>query len=193
MAELNLDKQHTALLIGDYYADVMGKLSHAVNRKCLEKTQALREKARAAGILVCYSATVFRPGYPEIHARNKLFGPRKQAGSPAVADPVAMIHATVKPAEGEPVIGKHRVNAFYGTDLQVLLGAHDIHTLILLGFATSGVVLSTTRYASDADYRVIVVEDCCADRSAEVHDFLCQKIFPFQADVVQSAELIAAL
>ena len=74
-----------------------------------------------------------------------------------------------------------------------MLGAGDITTLILLGYATSGVVLSTTRYAADADYRVIVVEDCCADRQASVHDFLCQHIFPFQADVVQSTDVMNAL
>jgi nicotinamidase-related amidase len=30
-------------------------------------------------------------------------------------------------------------------------------------------MLSTVRYAADADYRVVVVEDGCADRDAEVH------------------------
>ncbi len=193
MADFAIDARHTALLIGDYYAEVMGTLSHAVSRHCLDRTVTLRERVRAAGMLVCYSATVFRPGYPEIHERNKLFAPRKRSKQPAVADPLDLIHAAVKPAAGEPVIGKHRVNAFYGTDLAVVLGAGRIHTLILLGFATSGVVLSTTRHASDADYRVIVVEDCCADRQAAVHDFLCQQIFPFQADVVQSADVIRAL
>jgi len=193
MAELSIDKQHAALLIGDYYAEVMGTLSHAVSRNCLEKTLALRDKARAAGLLVCYSATVFRPGFVEINERNKLFAPRKRGKQPAVSNPLDLIHPSVKPAEGEPVIGKHRVNAFFGTDLSIVLGANNVHTLILLGYATSGVVLSTTRYAADADYRVVVVEDCCADREAAVHDFLCQRIFPFQADVAQSAEVISAL
>ena len=142
---------------------------------------------------MCYSATVFRPGYLEIHERNKLFAPRKRSTQPAVASPLDLLHASVKPADGEPVIGKHRVNAFFGTDLSIILGANNIDSLILLGYATSGVVLSTTRYAADADYRVIVVEDCCADRQASVHDFLCQQIFPYQADVVQSADVINAL
>jgi nicotinamidase-related amidase len=193
MAELSIDKAHTALLIGDCYAEVMATLSHAVSRKCLEKTHALREKVRAAGMLVCYTATVFRAGFPEINDRNKLFAPRKRGKQPAVTNPVDLIHPSMSPGEGEPVIGKHRVNAFYGTDLSMLLGAHEVNTLILLGFATSGVVLSTTRFAADADYRVIVVEDCCADREAAVHDFLCQRIFPYQADVVQSADVITAL
>jgi nicotinamidase-related amidase len=81
----------------------------------------------------------------------------------------------------------------FGTDLAMILGARNVDMLILLGFATSGVVLSTTRYAADADYRLFIVEDCCADTDAAVHDFLCAKIFPRQADVVQSAALIKAL
>jgi nicotinamidase-related amidase len=91
------------------------------------------------------------------------------------------------------VVGKHRVNAFHNTDLEVILRANNVDTLILLGYATSGVVLSTTRHAADADYRLFIAEDCCADADAAVHDFLCTKIFPRQADVVQSAELIQAL
>ncbi len=70
---------------------------------------------------------------------------------------------------------------------------NDIHNLILLGYATSGVVLSTTRYAADLDYRLYIVEDCCADQQPDVHDFLTQRIFPRQADVVQSEDVIRAL
>jgi nicotinamidase-related amidase len=81
----------------------------------------------------------------------------------------------------------------FGTDLPMVLRARNVDTLILLGFATSGVVLSMTRYAADADYRIFIVEDCCADTDPAVHDFLCTKIFPRQADVVQSTELINAL
>jgi len=193
MADITLHKQRTALLIADFYAEQMSKLPHAVNRKCVEKTLALRQAARAAGLLVCYSATVFRPGYVEVSERNKTFSERKRTGGPAIADPLKVIHPQMQPAEGEPVVGKHRVNAMFGTDLVMILGARNVDTLILLGFATSGVVLSTTRYAADADYRLFIVEDCCADADPAVHDFLCAKIFPRQADVVQSADVIKAL
>jgi hypothetical protein len=70
MPEITLDKHHTALLIADYYADAMGALPHAVSRHCIEKTQVLRDRVREAGILVCYSATVFREGFIEIHDRK---------------------------------------------------------------------------------------------------------------------------
>ncbi|MSQ16867.1 MAG: cysteine hydrolase [Dehalococcoidia bacterium] len=193
MPNITLDKPHTALLIADFYAEVMGTLPHAVDRQVVQHTQALQKAARAAGVLVCYSATVFRPGYPEISDRNKTFSQRKQSGQPAVADPLRVIHAAVKPAEGEVVVGKHRVNALFGTDLDMVLRAHNIETLIILGYATSGVVLSTVRYAADADYRLVVVEDCCADQQPDVHDFLTQRIFPRQAEVVTSQEVVRAL
>ncbi len=193
MADITLDKSKTALLIADFYADMMSTIPHAVERKVVEKTQALQKAARDAGVLICYSATVFRSGYPEISERNKTFSQRKASGQPAVSDPMLVIHPAVKPIEGEVVVGKHRVNALFGTDLDMTLKANDIHNLILLGYATSGVVLSTTRYAADLDYRLYIVEDCCADQDAEVHDFLTQRIFPRQADVVQSEDVIRAL
>ena len=193
MAEISFNRDTTALLIADFYGEVMSTLPHAVERDVVAKTQELQQAARTAGLLVCYSATVFRPGYPEISPRNKTFSQRKAAGAPAVADPLQVIHPAVQPREGEVVVGKHRVNALYGTDLDLTLRANNVDTLILLGYATSGVVLSTTRYAADADYRLFIVADCCADADGEVHDFLIQRIFPRQADVVSAAEVMAAL
>ena len=178
MPVLITDPARTALLIGDFYADTMGTLPHATDRNVIPNTVGLLRAARDAGLLVCYSATVFRPGYPEISGRNKTFSQRKESGQPAVSDPTHLIHDAVKPIDGEVVVGKHRVNALYGTGLDVVLRANDIETLIILGYATSGVVLSTLRYAADLDYRLVVVEDCCADQQPDVHDFLTQRIFP---------------
>ena len=104
-----------------------------------------------------------------------------------------LIHPAVAPIAGEVVVGKHRVNALYGTDLEIVLRANRVDTLIILGYATSGVVLSTVRYAADADYRLIVVEDCCSDAAPDVHDFLTQRIFPRQTEVLGAEEVIRAL
>jgi nicotinamidase-related amidase len=193
MADLTLDPAHTALLIADFYAEMMNTLPHAIERRVTEKTQHLQRAARDAGLLVCYCATVFRPGYLEISDRNKTFSERKRSGQPAVSDPVQLIHSMVTPMEGEVVVGKHRVNALYGTDLDMILRANTIETLIILGYATSGVVLSTVRYAADLDYRLVVVEDCCSDSDPDVHDFLTQRIFPRQTEVMASQEVIRAL
>jgi nicotinamidase-related amidase len=75
----------------------------------------------------------------------------------------------------------------------VILRAHNIETLILMGHATSGVMLSTVRLAADLDYQLIVVEDGCADRDPEVHKLLMEKVFPRQGMVVSSKETVEAL
>ena len=46
------------------------------------------------------------------------------------------------------------MNAFFGTDLDKILRAQGIDTLILMGHATSGVILSPVRYAADARLQV---------------------------------------
>lgn len=190
---LTIDRQHTALLIADFYAAMMSTIPHAVERQVVEHTQRLQQTARDVRLFVCYCATVFRPGYVEISERNKTFRERKHSGQPAIADPVQLIHPAVLPVAGEVVVGKHRVNALYGTGLDLILRANNIETLIILGYATSGVVLSTVRYAADSDYRLVVVEDCCADQDPEVHNFLTRRIFPRQAEVITADEVIQAL
>lgn len=193
MATLSLEPQHTALLIADFYAAILRTLPHAVERQVVENTQRLQQAARHAGLCVCYCATVFRPGYVEISDRNKVFSTRKHSGQPPMSDPMQLIHPAVLPVAGEVVVGKHRVNALYGTALDLIWRANAIDTLILLGYATSGVVLSTVRAAADLDYRLVVVEDCCADQDPDVHDFLTQRLFPRQAEVVTAAEVMRAL
>lgn len=91
MADIALDKSKTALLIADFYADMMSTIPHAVERRVVEKTQALQKAARDAGILICYSATVFRPGYIEISEWNKNPSQRKASGQPAIGDPMQVI------------------------------------------------------------------------------------------------------
>ena len=193
MADFSIDRSTTALLIADFYAEAMGTLPHAVERSVVQKTVELQAAAREAGMMVCYCATVFRPGYPEISERNKTFSARKASGQPAVFDPVAVIHPDVRPRDGEVVVGKHRVNALFGTGLDVALTGNNINTIILLGYATSGVVLSTTRYASDRDYRLFIVADCCADSEPEVHDFLIGRILNRQAEIVTASEAVDAI
>ena len=95
--------------------------------------------------------------------------------------------------EGEPVIAKHRTSAFSGSAFDTILRSQGIETIILMGHATSGVILSTVRLAADLDYHLIVVEDGCADRDPDVHQLLMEKVFPRQATVVSAAALVAAL
>jgi nicotinamidase-related amidase len=193
MAEVNLDKTRTALLMADFHADSMGVNPIVQERHTFDRAKEVLDAARNAGVLVAYIVVNFRQGYPEISDNNKTFSVRKTSGQTPAADPVSLIQPSVLPQEGEPVIVKHRVNAFFGTDLEMVLRAGNIDTLVLMGHATSGVILSTVRYAADADYQLVVVEDGCADQDPEVHQLLMEKVFPRQATVANSQEVVAAL
>jgi nicotinamidase-related amidase len=56
--------------------------------------------ARRAAVPVIYVVVTFRPGYPEISARNKSFGAVVGAGRFAQGDPSVAIPSAVAPAEG---------------------------------------------------------------------------------------------
>jgi nicotinamidase-related amidase len=59
------------------------------------------------------------------------------------------------------------MNPFFGTDLENILRSRDIDTLALMDAATEFVVEAAARHAADADFRVIVLQDCCAAFSDE--------------------------
>jgi nicotinamidase-related amidase len=103
--------------------------------------------------------------------------------------PTTAVHERVAQQDGDIVVRKTRVGAFSTTDLDSRLRERGIDTLILAGISTSGVVLSTVRDASDRDYRVLVLADATADPEPDVHEFLIERIFPRQADVITVAEL----
>jgi nicotinamidase-related amidase len=107
-----------------------------------------------------------------------------KARTDAQPDNLFQIHQALAPRSDEPVVTKLRVSAFAGSDLEVILRAQNIRTLVLAGIATSGVVLSTLREAADKDYGLIVLSDACVDADPEVHRVLVEKVFPRQAEVM---------
>ena len=54
-------------------------------------------------------------------------------------------------------------------------------------------VLATFLAAFDADYRLIVIKDCCADLDQEFHQCLVDKYFPRLAAVITASEFQQAL
>ncbi|TWV98048.1 cysteine hydrolase family protein [Chitinophaga pinensis] len=139
--------------------------------------------ARSKGIPVIYVVVGFRQGAPEISANNKVFIENKARFSNVNFTDFTAIHPDLAPQAHEPVVVKRRFSAFTGSDLEVLLRGLRVDHLVLTGIVTSGVVLSTLREAADKDFRITVLSDGCADREADVHEFLMTKIFPRQAEV----------
>jgi Isochorismatase family len=108
--------------------------NHAAGAEALlDRTATLIAAARTAGMRVIYVVVGFRPGYPEVSDRNATFNGLKALGAFAAGAENAKIHPAVAPLAEEIVVTKHRVSAFAGTDLDLMLRANGIETLILTG------------------------------------------------------------
>lgn len=158
----------------------------------LARAQRVLRASRAAGMAVIFVQVGFRPGLPEVSARNKLFAAIQSSvqHQSLFQGSAGMIHPALGPEADDILVTKHRVSAFVGTDLGLLLRAREIETLVLFGIATSGVVLSTLLEASDADYRLLVIEDCCADLDTELHAALLTRLFPKRGEVITAADFV---
>jgi nicotinamidase-related amidase len=188
------DPASAALVVMDFQVDALTRFMTAEQSAgAIARVPDLIATARGAGMMVIHVVVAFRPGHPEISPRNPLFGALKANGMMVAGSDGVAIHPAAAARAGEPIVVKHRISPFIGTDLETLLRANGVDTLVLAGVHTSGVVLSTVRHASDLDYRFIVVRDCCADPDTELHAMLLDVVIPKQAAVVTAAELAGAL
>lgn len=183
--------ENTALLIMDMQNGIVSR--YAENEEVIRPVQKALEAARRHNMSVIFVRVGFSEGYPEVNPKNKTFSAIAKFGGMTIADPATQIHESVQPQPDEPVVTKYRVSAFAGSNLEVILRAKQIDTLILTGIATSGVVLSTLRQAADQDFALTVLADACLDADPEVHRVLVEKVFPRQADVLTVEDWIKTL
>jgi nicotinamidase-related amidase len=177
----------------DYQNDIIGNQPEEKKKLLLNNAASILSESRKNGLPVIYIAVRFREGYPEICQRNKMFAAVKGANRVIEGTPGAEIHSKVSPLPGDIVVTKRRVGAFSTTELDAVLRAKNIETLVLFGISTSGVVLSTVRWAADMDYSLFVISDACADQDDEVHRVLVEKVFQRQADVITAQEFLKAM
>ncbi|RAJ38589.1 nicotinamidase-related amidase [Kitasatospora sp. SolWspMP-SS2h] len=152
---------------GKYGAE--GYQQQVADRRVLENAARAIERARAADIPVIYVVVGFTAGYPEWPPGSPIFRAAKPDGRLLLGDWATQVHDAVKPAEGEPVIAKHRISPFHGTGLDLLLRTLGVDTLLLTGVSTDMVILATARDGHDRDYRVKVLEDATAADGPEMH------------------------
>ena len=200
---LQLDPAKTAVVLIEYQNEFTtegGVLHGAVapvmeKTGMLEKTVALVEAARAAGVTIMHAPITFAPGYGELsrHPYGILKG---------VVDGNAFVKGTwgaaivdaLRPAAGDIVIeGKRGLDTFASTNLDFILRSKGIETVILGGFLTNCCVESTMRSAYENGYRVVTLTDCTAATSPEEHDNAIAYDYPMFSLPVESAQVIAAL
>lgn len=185
----SLDPARSALLSMDMQKAIVSIYAKDVEA-FLARAARVLDRARTLKMRVIHVRVGFRPNLPEIGERNALFTSVKKSPDhrKIFEGPEGEIHPAVAPQGDDLVVVKHRVSAFTGTDLDMILRANGIETLVLFGIATSGVVLSTLLDAFDLDYRLAVIKDCCADRDEEVHACLVDKLYPHRGTVLSANE-----
>lgn len=178
----------TVLLVMHYQTDILG-LFPSVAPALLANTRKLCDAARTKGVSVYFANLRFSPGYPEVSPLNKNGQGIKQLG--------LFVNDQTSPQLGqracEPVIVGHRASVFFGTDLQARLLAQGVDSLIMVGIASTGVVLSSVAYASDADFRLYTVKDCCYDPDQVVHEHLFSTAFDSRTTVLSLADALLLL
>ena len=161
---------------------------------CLEKTAAVLEASRAAGISVIYVNIEFRPGFPELKKPTyPLIESIQERNAFIRGSWDAAVPDELKPEPSDIIVINFDSSAFSHTDLDGILRAKGVKQLFLAGIATNWIVESTTRYGAELGYDITVLEDCCQGFSDELHDFAIENTLPYYASIVKSADFIATL
>jgi maleamate amidohydrolase len=103
------------------------------------------------------------------------------------------IDPRIAPLPGEPVLTKLFASAFFGTELQSLLGAAGCDTLVVTGASTSGCVRATAVDALQHGYRPVVPREAVGDRNPEAHVANLYDIDAKYGDVVSLEEALGRL
>jgi maleamate amidohydrolase len=106
----------------------------------------------------------------------------------------AQLDPRLKPdTRADAVVNKRMASVFHESPVQSLLIWHQVDTVILTGGSTSGCVRASAVDALSRGYRVIVPEECVADKH-EIPHFanLCDMMLKY-ADVLPFSEVTAWL
>ena len=165
------------------YPSSCGEYAHAA----IEPTRRLFAAARAAGLPIFYSTMDTRTdSLPTAVTATKR---KKIPVDPALYT----IRADFKPQPGDVVITKQRASIFYGTPLIAHLTQLGVHTLVICGESTSGCVRASAVDAYSHGFHVVLVEQCCFDRSTLSHKVNLFDLHHKYADVMKIDEVVAHL
>lgn len=116
-----------------------------------------------------------KPGF------NYLLMPKDRADSQVVPE--------LSPQDDDIVVIKTTDSALTGTNLRLVLRNMEIRDVIVAGIFTDQCVSSTVRSLADESFGVVVVEDCCAAATDELHLNELKSINMIYCHVVQSDDV----
>ena len=101
----------------------------------------------------------------------------------------SQIVSELKPLKDDVEILKTTDSALTGTNLRLILNNMGIKNVICSGIFTDQCVSSTVRSLADESFNVIVIEDCCAAATRELHNHELEIINMIYCNVIQLSDL----
>jgi nicotinamidase-related amidase len=154
--------------------------------------RALQDAFRAGGMDVIHAriACLLEDGRDRSLSQkmpgwNNLLMPKNSVESQIIPE--------VSPVPGEIVVTKTTDSALTGTNLRLVLGNMGIRNVIVTGIYTDQCVSSTVRSLADESFNVVVVDDCCAAGTDDLHCNELEIINMIYCHVLSSAELVAIM
>lgn len=154
-------------------------------RRCLEA-------ARDARMAVVHVRLGFRADYADCLSVAARIAGLKANQAAILGEFGTEFHPSVEPRHDELVITKQCVNPFFNTGLMTWLMQNGIKRLYMGGVATHLVVESTARFADDAGFAPVVIEDICAAPNPALHDHFIKMIAPAVGTVADTDAFVAA-
>ncbi len=102
----------------------------------------------------------------------------------------AELYEGISPLPSERVVIKHRYSAFINTDLNTVLKARGIQSVLVCGVATNVCVETTARDAYMFDYYVTMIDDCSAAYEPKLHMGTLENMRRHFGLVASSSEII---
>ena len=165
------------------YPSTCGENAYAA----INPTKRLFVAARAAALPIFFTTQDTRPE----SAPARISATRRRN---VPLDPSQyIIRSDFKPQPGDVVLPKQRASGFYGTPLLAHLTQLGIQTVVVCGESTSGCVRATAVDAYSHGFHVVVVEECCFDRSMLSHKINLFDLHHKYADVMHVDDVVAHL
>ena len=135
----------------------------------LDRINRLARVCRESGMLVIHARHVLRPDGSNVGVLGEI-APRVKEGFLNKGAESAALHKSLVIEPGDVLLEKPRYGAFHGTDLELLLRARGIDTVIISGIATNVCCDTTAREATVRDFRVLFLSDGTTARDRELHE-----------------------
>ncbi|TFZ00593.1 cysteine hydrolase [Ramlibacter henchirensis] len=186
-----------ALLVVDMQRDycvpegIIGTLGHDTSHfpAVAERLAAFLQRTRPLFDQVVFVRTDF-PAWPRSRAQALHYGRNALSRK---RDAALTDWFGVQPGAGDHVISKARYSAFRDTQLDALLRASRIETVVVCGATTDVCVDTTARDAFMHDYSVVVLSDCSGASTPQRHQHALDVLDHFFARVNTADEVAAAL